>query len=67
MAREMTKPKVFRSMAELREHFFPEKAKKEREIRKIETILDESKHDRPNHKRQLAKEQEQDLAREMGL
>ena len=52
------KPKVFRSMAEFRQHFFPEKVKKEQESKSIKTILDKPK---------FTKEQEQDLAREMGL
>ena len=51
-------PKVFRTMGELRQHFFPEKFKKERETRKVETILDKPK---------FTKKQEQELAKEMGL
>jgi len=58
MVGEMTKPKVFRSMAEFRQHFFPKEVKKEQKARKIKTILDKPK---------FTKKQEQDLAREMGL
>ena len=62
----MAKPKVFRSMAEFRQHFFPDKFRKEQERENISTILDESKFDKPNHKRKPTKDQEDDLAREMG-
>ena len=52
------KPKVFRSMAEFRQHFFPEKVKKEQETKKINPFWEKPKY---------TEEQEQDLAREMDL
>ena len=62
----MSGEKVFRSFGELREHFFPERAKKERARAEVETILDEAKFDRPVHKRQLSKD-DKELAKEVGL
>jgi hypothetical protein len=56
------KPKVFRSMAELREHFFPKQFRKEQEKRKLEAVMG-----KPRDEKQITKEQEQDLVREMGL
>lgn len=58
--------KVFRSFGEMRAHFFPKQAKKEKARAKVETILDEAKFDQPGHKRQLTQDDEE-LASETGL
>jgi hypothetical protein len=47
-------PRVFRSMAEFRAHFFPKEYQREQEREKVSDILDEAKYDRPRHKRHLA-------------
>lgn len=57
----MSKPKVFKSIAEFRQHFFPDKFRKEQELERISTILDESKYDKPIHRRQLTDDQIVDL------
>jgi hypothetical protein len=58
--------KVFRSFGEMRAHFFPKQAKKERERAGVENIMDEAKFDQSGLKRQLTKDDEE-LMREMGL
>jgi|WetSurMetagenome_2_1015567.scaffolds.fasta_scaffold84000_2 hypothetical protein len=55
--------RVFKSFEELRRHFFPKQFTKEQQQAEIEIVLDESKYDRPKHKRQLGREQIEEMGK----